>query len=168
MKHDLSLGPGQNTTLLFAYGYLPSGHDLRSVLAPFEGKPVFQILFEHFVSWNGTIVRDNDKQTNEMEWRSYEVSQASTWRDYFSRHVIAQGSAYLYLHGVDGAPRDSALFSLAANWVNPRLSRETLELIMGTQDISKNGRGAMTYAFVGNGIVRKKWLFLGLIQLFNF
>lgn len=151
MKHNLVLKPGENTTLVFAYGYVPEGTDLGAVLSPFKNKPWFLILFDHFTAWNQTLARDNDESSLEVEWRSTEILQASTWRDYYQRHVIAQGSAYLYLHGADGVPRDSALFSMAANWLKPQLSRETLELIMGTQDIS-NDNGAMTYAFVGHGI----------------
>jgi hypothetical protein len=48
----------------------------------------------------------------ELVWRSANLLASSTFRDYFQQYVIAQGSAYLYLHGADGAPRDQVYFSL--------------------------------------------------------
>ena len=93
--------------------------------------------------------------------RSYQVRQASGYREFFRRHIIAQGSAYLYLHGAglflrslhirlveiffrcadstvnlytDGAPRDSAMFTLATSHTDPTLSKSTLELLLQTQD----------------------------------
>ncbi len=43
--------------------------------------------------------------------------------DYYSARVISQGSAYLYLHGVDGVPRDQVLFAIAAVYLVSEVMR---------------------------------------------
>jgi hypothetical protein len=50
----------------------------------------------------------------------------------------------LYLHGADGVPRDQSLFSMAAVYYAPDVVRQTLELLLMTQDATT---GAMTYAW---------------------
>ena len=42
----------------------------------------------------------------ELRWRSASLQATAVYDDFFGTHVVPQGSAYLYLHGLDGAPRD--------------------------------------------------------------
>ena len=64
-------------------------------------------------------------------------------------HLVPQGSAYLYLHGADGAPRDQSLFAIPLTYLRPDLARDTLRLIMRMTD---SETGAIPYAFAGYGI----------------
>ena len=51
----------------------------------------------------------------EALWRSSNFLANSVFYDYFGNHVLSQGSAYLYLHGIDGAPRDILYHTLKNN-----------------------------------------------------
>ena len=39
-------------------------------------------------------------------------------------HVIPHGSAYLFLHGLDGVPRDQSLITLSLTYLRPDIARE--------------------------------------------
>ncbi|MCA9637994.1 MAG: hypothetical protein KC420_18325, partial [Myxococcales bacterium] len=73
----------------------------------------------------------------------------SAYNAYYDARYTPQGSAYLYLHGADGAPRDQALFSTALAYVDPALARGNLRLIAGLQGADD---GEITYSFTGHGI----------------
>jgi hypothetical protein len=88
--------------------------------------------------------------TREMAWHSYALQQNVVYNDYFKQHAISQGSAYLYLHGFDGAPRDYALFSMPMTYLRPELAKESLKLIMS---LRRADNGYLSYAFSGHGVL---------------
>src|SRR5205085_4097993 len=86
----------------------------------------------------------------EMAWHAYYLQSATGYSDWFQSHFVAQGSAYLYLHGFDGAPRDHALFAMPLTYLNPRLAREILRFMM---QLRRGSDGALTYAYQGHGVL---------------
>ncbi len=84
----------------------------------------------------------------EMAWHAYNLLSATVYHAYYQTHVVPQGSAYLYLHGLDGAPRDQALFALPLAYLRPELARDTLRLVMSLTNASNR---AIPYAFTGYG-----------------
>ncbi len=92
----------------------------------------------------------NPVMSREMAWHSYALQQNVVYNEYFKNHVITQGSAYLYLHGFDGAPRDQALFSMPMTYLRPELAKESIRFIMA---LTRADNGYMSYAFSGNGIL---------------
>lgn len=62
----------------------------------------------------------------EWLWHSDYLESAALYDEYFENHTIRQGSAYYFLQGMDGAPRDHMLFSVPMTYLNPKLAKEIL------------------------------------------
>jgi hypothetical protein len=86
--------------------------------------------------------------SRELRWHSYYLQAASIYQEYYGTHFVDQGSAYAYLHGGSGAPRDIALFTLPLTYLRPDLAKESLRFLMRTQD---HGSGALPYIYLGHG-----------------
>lgn len=86
--------------------------------------------------------------SREVPWHAYNLLSSVNTLDYFKTAVTPQGSAYLYLHGFDGAPRDHALFSMPLVYLRPDLARGNLRLIMG---MTRAEDGSISYSYHGNG-----------------
>ncbi|MEZ4443134.1 MAG: hypothetical protein R3B72_28830 [Polyangiaceae bacterium] len=151
MKSRITLGAGERRHLRFGYGYARNE-------APFS--PVVEA---------GRLVEDvREAQANdlkpklfyfaaprdpalhrEMAWHSYQVETSIGHRDYWDTPVVPQGSAYLYLHGADGAARDLGLFAVPLVYTDAALARAELLLYMGIQHAEGE---AFAYAFQGHGM----------------
>lgn len=62
----------------------------------------------------------------EWLWHSDYLESAALYDEYFENHTIRQGSAYYFLQGMDGAPRDHMLFAVPMTYLNPKLAKEIL------------------------------------------
>jgi len=146
LRSDVTLAAGESRTLRFAYGYLPRGKSLplgaghrladsaarwkeRLVYADVPGRPLFH---------------------REAAWRTHLLLSHSAISEYFGTRYTAQGSAYLYLHGADGAPRDQALFAAALSYVDPALAKGNLKQVMSLADAQT---AEIAYSFVDYGKV---------------
>jgi hypothetical protein len=89
-----------------------------------------------------------DWLSRETEWHSYYLQACTLYSEYFDAHFVDQGSAYGYLQGASGAPRDYALFVLALVYLRPDLAKETLRFLFRTQ---KHKDGGFPYATFGYG-----------------
>ncbi|KAA0234280.1 MAG: hypothetical protein JJLCMIEE_02531 [Acidimicrobiales bacterium] len=67
--------------------------------------------------------------------------------DYFKASYFTQGSAYAFVHGVQGAPRDYAFCIPALSLVDPRGARDLLRVMM----LMTRPDGSMHYAHTGSG-----------------
>ena len=148
LRRDILLDPGQKRTLRYAYGAaFPEAR--RAMLSELKSDNLFTDSME---KWSRELVYfrtgDDPVLQREMAWHSYNLISASVNNEYHKVHLIPQGSAYLYLHGADGAPRDQALFSLALTYVQPELAKDVLRLIMRLTD---GKTGQIPYAFSGHG-----------------
>ncbi|GAB4438866.1 MAG: hypothetical protein Kow00120_06620 [Anaerolineae bacterium] len=149
LRRDLHLQPGATATLRYAYGAVRPGQSL-DFLAPYRtGDPLVRSLD----AWREQLAyfstgRDPVLQ-REMAWHAYNLLSATVYNAYYDAHVVAQGSAYLYLHGADGAPRDLALVALPSVYLRPDLARDILRVIMGMTDAAT---GQIGYAFAGYGV----------------
>lgn len=86
----------------------------------------------------------------EMAWHTYYLLSSTVYHEYFGARVVPQGSAYLYLHGLDGVPRDFSLYVLPLVYLNPDLARDVLRVIM---TLTVGDSGQMAYAYTGNGVL---------------
>ncbi|MFO0572441.1 MAG: hypothetical protein U1A78_00440 [Polyangia bacterium] len=158
LRSDLSLLPGESTHLRFFYGTGAFGAtppplpvELPAALydpepdGPWQtstqalGRELF-FLQTPRAPWLG----------RELAWHAGQLLGSVGYREYFGRHVVPQGSAYLYLHGVDGAPRDLALFTLPLVYLRPALAREVIELTCG---LVHRDDGRLSYSFHGHGFL---------------
>jgi hypothetical protein len=142
LRRDLTLAGNTSQTLRFAYGTdrlsdpAQQTHTLDAVRAHFAGSSLY------FSTGQDAAL------TREMAWHAYYLNSATVYNEYYATHLTPQGSAYLYLHGADGAPRDQALFALPLVYLRPDLARANLRLIMALTD---HRTGAIPYSFAGHG-----------------
>jgi hypothetical protein len=148
LRRDITLDAGQKKTLRYAYGAaLPEARramlgELKSAETFNETQEKWQMDLAYFYTGEDPVLQ------REMAWHSYNLLSASVYNAYHKVHLIPQGSAYLYLHGADGAPRDQALFSLALTYIQPELAKDVLRLIMRLTD---GATGQIPYSFCGHG-----------------
>ncbi len=151
MRRDMALEVGERKTLRYAYGSIRPRQNF-DFLNPFRqaADPFKQTLD----SWKQTLAYfytgEDPVLHREMAWHTYNMLSSSVYSEFHKAHIIPQGSAYLYLHGADGAPRDQALFAIPAAYINPSLSRDMLRLIMQVTDAHS---GQITYSFAGHGFI---------------
>ncbi len=150
LRSDLALGPGERRTLRFAYGYSPMGEPWA--VDPAWRDPARDLRAEQAAALRPHLVEiaaDRDPVlTREMAWHAAQIEASVGRRDYWQGHVVPQGSAYLYLHGADGAARDLGLFALPLVYTHPVLAKEELLLHMGLQHADDH---RFAYAFQGHG-----------------
>lgn len=151
MRHDLSLAPGETKTLRFAYGYARSGE--QPAIAPEWRGPAYDAAAEYAQALAPKLVHfaaeGEPVLSRELSWHAYQIETSVGWRDYWQGAVVPQGSAYLYLHGADGAARDLGLFAVPLVYTDPDLAKAELRLFMGVQHES----GRFSYAFQGHGML---------------
>ncbi len=148
LRRDITLDPGQKRTLRYAYGAaFPEAR--RAMLGELnteenfaDGQENWKMDLAYFYTGDDPVLQ------REMAWHSYNLLSASVYSAYHKVHLIPQGSAYLFLHGADGAPRDQALFALALTYIQPELAKDVLRLIMHLTD---GTTGQIPYAFCGHG-----------------
>lgn len=158
LAHDVELAPGEATTLRYAFGYAPMGE-------PFEVEPSLadagrdlvrersQALGERLLY---LAVDGEPALHRELAWHASQLEVSVGRREYFAPEaggpavrVVPQGSAYLYLHGADGAARDLGLFAAPLVYTHPSLARD--ELAMNMMVTHEDGR--ISYAFQGHGML---------------
>lgn len=150
MRHDLHLEPGETKKLRFAYGARLNPDQSLDFLNEYSRD--VKELEETVQSWKKQLIYFSNGTSSvmpwEMSWHAYNLLSATLYSQFYETHYIPQGSAYLYLHGADGAPRDQALFALPLVYIRPALAREILILLMRMRDSQTL---ALPYSFVGNG-----------------
>jgi len=148
LRRDQTLRPGESIRLRYAYGAASQGQTLDFLKKYRAGQPLGASLS----AWQKHIVYFTTGQDpllqREMAWHAYNLLSATVYNAYYEAHLVPQGSAYLYLHGADGAPRDHALFALPLVYLRPKLARDMLRLIMS---LTHADTGAIPYAFAGHG-----------------
>ncbi len=148
LRKDFTLKPGEGKTLRFAYGAaLPE--ERRKAISQLIDEPALALTQS---AWQERLVYADTGEDpvvqREMAWHSYNLQSAVTRNQYHGVHLVPQGSAYLYLHGADGAPRDQALFALPMTYLNPELAKDLLRLVMRLTD---GQTGQIPYSFTGHG-----------------
>ncbi len=143
----LNIEAGGSADLRYAYGATPPGQTLDFLERYREATPnngdQWKARLSYFDTGEDPVLK------REMTWHAYYLLSATLYNAYYEAHRIPQGSAYLYLHGADGAARDLGLEVLALTYVRPRLAREMLCQMMM---LRHGGTGALTYAFGGYGV----------------
>ncbi|MCW5892760.1 MAG: hypothetical protein KIT14_19785 [bacterium] len=88
----------------------------------------------------------------ELAWASYGALASVSQDEYRGRRVLGQGGAYRFIHGLDGAMGDLALFAEAVVLVDPEVARDTLAYAFTTQHAAGQTRpGRFPYATTGVG-----------------
>lgn len=151
MKSVVVLPPGGSERLRFVYGYAAEGEEFPD--APSWHDPSFSARDQQFDELSDRLLyfaeQSAPELSRELAWHAYQVEASVGRRDYWQGPVVPQGSAYLYLHGADGAARDLGLFTLPLVYTDPPLARAELRLFMGIQFADER----FSYAFQGHGML---------------
>lgn len=141
VRVPLTLAPGALHTFRFAFGYgpaarIPAWVDTLQSSAPDGSVPVLEV-----------AAPEAPELAREAAWHSAYLQAGSLYSEFFDAHFVDQGSAYSYLQGGSGAPRDIALFILPLIYLRPDLARDSLRFLMRSQ----RANGAFPYAWFGHG-----------------
>jgi hypothetical protein len=151
LRRELRLAPGEQQTLRYAYGTARPEGSLAFLDAY---RPPADVPGQTRASWQDALLYfttgEDPVLQREMTWHAYNLLSAVVYNAFHKTRTVPQGSAYLYLHGADGAPRDLALFTLPMVYLNPAIARDMLRLIMRLTDAQT---GQIWYAFAGHGMV---------------
>lgn len=93
-----------------------------------------------------TLVATADLE-RETSWHAGMLRSSSAFDAVLGHRYTPQGSAYGMIHGLQGAPRDYAIFSVPLTFVDPAAARELI-LLMATLVESD---GTLAYAHTGAG-----------------
>lgn len=85
----------------------------------------------------------------ESAWHAACLRSLETYDDYFESCYPSQASAYGFIHGLQGAPRDYALSAIPLAFIDSEAARDTIEVMMRMS----RPDGAMHYAHAGRGQV---------------
>jgi Glycosyl hydrolase 36 superfamily, catalytic domain len=83
----------------------------------------------------------------EMTWHAMHLRSAQVRDSVLGARYVPQGSAYTFVHGLQGAPRDYCLSAAALAFFDPEAARETLRLCLRLVA----GDGSIAYAHTGAG-----------------
>ncbi len=171
LRREVRLGPGQTVPLRFAYGTILPDPAFNAA-APGQNYHMpasWSLLFQGKYSLNHPANRPFDEMVNdwkdhlvyfttgdahylqrEVAWHAYYLQSSTVYSDFFANRIVPQGSFYLYGQGIDGVPRDFALFALPLIYLNPGLARDVLRSIM---KLTRPESGQIAYSYTGNGLL---------------
>jgi len=142
MRREIVLAPGEKQTVRYVFGYADKEDVPRLARVGFEPAPRPAVEF---------VAPDAPGLQRELAWHSCYLQAGSIYSDYYQAHIVDQGSAYSYLHGLSGASRDFALFILPMVYMRPDLAKDMLRFCARLQ---RHGDGKLPYGLVGHGCVR--------------
>jgi hypothetical protein len=126
-------------TRRFAFGYVPAGGAPDAAVAELRDRGA-ALAAETAAAWRARLVwaafpglPDAGAVQREIAWAAYSALALTTFDEYRNLYLLGQGSAYKYIHGIDGAMGDLALFAEAVTLIDPRIARDTLAYALATQ-----------------------------------
>jgi len=133
------LPPYGAATRRFAFGYVPGGGTPDAAVAELRARSA-GLLRQTEASWRKRLVwaafpelEDAGVIQRELAWAAYNTLANATFDEYRAVRLLGQGGAYKYIHGLDGAMGDLALFAEALVLIDPALSRDTLVYALASQ-----------------------------------
>lgn len=152
LESRFSLRPGENRTLTFLYGYIPSGFDLDGLLSKYRPN-VKTALGDSCAQWKKSGLHFSTEAESwvqrEVAWNNYCLRSGTSYDSFFHQHVISQGGAYQYAMGLQGPARDSLQHVLPVIFGNPDLARQVLRWAL--KQVRPDG--SIPYATTGNGMI---------------
>lgn len=142
---SLELGKRRSTTASFVVG-LARTSDVSTVVAAQQPTNVadsqasWASIWDLKASTEPTVAR-------ESSWHAQQLRSAQIFDRSFGTHFVAQGSAYGYIHGIQGAPRDYAIYMTPTCFVDPAGARSMLMTMLNMQQAD----GSLMYAHTGSG-----------------
>jgi len=150
LERRLRLGPGESRTLYFAYGYLPEGFELNSLIEKYR-KNVSTLWEGSSHHWKGDGMRlrvDSEPWVErEVTWHHYYLRSNLTYDSFFREHIESQGHVYQYIIGFQGGAEDTLQHTLPFVFSHPWIVKEVLRYTL--KELQPDGR--VPYGIVGHG-----------------
>ncbi len=143
----LALGTGEQVTLRYAFGAVRADEPLPVGELPDDARGATAQAARAAMPF--VAVDAAPRLHREMAWHAAQLLGATAYDASFGVHHTVQGSTYQYLHGLDGAARDYALFAVPLAYLRPDLARENLRLIARMTFATT---GQISYASAGFGM----------------
>lgn len=143
----LDLEEGAQVTLRYAFG--AADREAPLPLSPLADDVAGAVAAAARAAMPLVAVDAAPRLHREMAWHAAQLLGATAYDASFGVHHTVQGSAYQYLHGLDGAARDYALFAVPLAYLRPDLARENLRMIARSTFADS---GQISYATAGFGM----------------
>lgn len=128
-----------SVTRRFAFGYVPGGGAPDADVAELRRRGS-SIARDTSLGWHDRLIwasipgaPNAGAVQRELAWSTYAMLALATYDEYHQTRVLGQGGSYKYIHGLDGAIGDLAIFADALDLVDPALARDTLRYALATQ-----------------------------------
>jgi hypothetical protein len=157
LRVPVTVPAGGRAIRRFAFGVVPAGADPIAAAASVRAaQPEARIAA---AAWRDRLVwaafpgqPSAGALQRELAWSSYTVQALATYDAYHRTRLLGQGGSYKFIHGIDGAIGDYALFAEAVMPIDPALAADTLALSFATQRApSLSDAGRYPYATTGVG-----------------
>lgn len=143
-RRTINLEPGDSVQWRYLFGYdVQSG--IMDLVEKYKNPPAKNQLVQF-----DFVAPDTPWLSRELAWHAYYLTAGTMYHDFYESRFVDQGSAYGYLQGLSGAPRDFALFTLPMVYLQPELAKEMLTFAMKSQNPQT---GAFPYSHEGFGLV---------------
>lgn len=123
----------------FAFGYVPGGGSPDAAVAELRARGA-ALLQDTEAAWRKRLVwaafpglPNAGVVQREIAWAAYSALALTTFDEYRNLLLLGQGGAYKYIHGIDGAMGDLALFAEAVALIDSHVARDTLAYALATQ-----------------------------------
>ena len=144
---ELTLATGEAVTLRYAFGAAGADEALPVGELPVDARAATA---QAALAAMPLVVLDQAPRLHrEMAWHAAQLLGATAYDASFGVHHTVQGSTYQYLHGLDGAARDYALFAVPLAYLRPDLARDNLRMIAR---MTFADSGQISYATAGFGM----------------
>jgi hypothetical protein len=156
---ELQLSANGQATTSFVFGTTPHGSDgvsatnaVRAQIASANSEAV-ATAWRKRLTWGAFPgLPDAAALQRELAWSSYMLQAMTVFDQPRGLRYIGQGGSYKFVHGIDGAIGDYALFAEAALLIDPALAADTLAFALSTQHGATSPTpGRFPYATTGTG-----------------
>jgi hypothetical protein len=152
IERTISLEPGEEKTLYFAYGYQEEGVDLDQILSKYSSGIEDQ-LSNTVAAWQKNrisfTVENEPWVDRELLWHNYYLRSNLTYDDFFKNKILSQGHVYQYVIGFQGAARDPMQHALPFIYSEPEIVKEIIRY--SCKEVMEDG--SIPYGIVGSGVI---------------
>jgi len=152
LERDFNLDSGESKTLYFAFGYLPDGIEMDSLLNTYK-KDLSSCWRNSSEAWKKNLIKlnipDEKWVQRELMWHNYYLRGAMTYDSYFQEHILSQGHVYQYVIGFQGASRDPLQHVFPFIYSQPEIVKEIIRYTLKT--VKEDGE--IPYGICGSGMI---------------
>lgn len=135
----LEIPAKQSVTLQYLYGFVSTGQEVPDEVV------------ENETGWRAMLpyaaIPGLPFLQREVVWHGAQLLSASSFDRELGVHMVPQGSAYLFEHGIDGSPRELAAIAVTLIYLRPDLARDQLHGMMRLSNSTATRFSSNAYGF---------------------